>query len=218
MADSNPAPAAFSAATLLHRFELCADNGGSYLEFSGVSPSVFEEFYKLLDGRGRITYFGSTSGVLSVKMPTLHHESVTTTVIDVAKRQVPAVIRVGATRCDSIHTLAGAKEPDDGVMPRHMLFAGAVFPPLVLEVANTQSLTAARKAMRWWFNNSARNHPRGEVRNVIIVKIHHIHDDDNKHSKIYFEVWRRGATQPKKAYIQLKSPDQQPEERVNPDI
>jgi hypothetical protein len=220
MADSSLALAASSAATLLRRVQLCADNGESFIEFSGVSPSDFEDFYQLLDGRGRITYFGGASGVLFVKMPKLQHEAVTMTVMDIAQRQIPTmgargsdIMRVGATRHDSMHELAGSKEADDGIMLMDKLLAGATFPSFVLEVAYTQSLAAARKAKDWWFQNSAPGHPWGEVRNVLIAKI-----GDDKLGNIDFEVWRRGAPRPKKASIQLKrSSEQQLVEMQNPD-
>ena len=54
-----------------------------------VSPSDIEEFYALLDGCGRVTCFGATSGILSVKMPTPQHEAVVTTGMDIIKRQIP---------------------------------------------------------------------------------------------------------------------------------
>ena len=174
MADSpDNGPDRLSAATLLSRFQLCADSGGSFLKFSGVSPPIFEEFYALLDGRGRVTYFGAASGVLVVKMTKLWHEVVKTKAINVAERQIPTkdVLRVGSTRYESHYGNLGAKEADDGIMPKHRLLGGYGVPSFVLEVANTQSLADARKAIQWWFQNLSPNNAQHGVQYGLIVKI-----------------------------------------------
>jgi hypothetical protein len=206
--DSGPAESgpALSAAALLRRFQLWADSGGSFLKFSGISPSVFEEFYTLLDGR--ITYFGAASGVLFVKMPTLRHETVLTMTMDITKRQVPecSILRVRSTRYESVRNLA-AKEGDDGILPMHQLFAGATFPSFVFEVAYTQSPADVREAMKWWFCNT------DEVRYVLIANI-----TDTNLGEIIFELWRRDITRPKKASIRLQSSHQQPDKDLNPDL
>lgn len=167
--------------------------GGAFSNSLASRLFVFEEFYKLLDGYGRITYFGDASGVLFVKMPTLAHEALVTKVMDTTQRQIPAtdarrsaIMRVGATRYDTIHGLTGSKEADDGIIPMKELFAGATFPSFVFEVAYTQSLAAAHKAKDWWSQNSTPGYPQDEVRNVLISKI-----EDDKLCRIGFELWRR---------------------------
>jgi len=202
-----------SAAALLRRFQLCADSGGSFLKFSGVSPSVFEEFYTLLAGRGRVTYFGAANGLLFVKMPTLQHEVVATKTMDAAQRQMPAkdILRVGSARYESDRNIS-AKEADDGIIAMPRLLAGATVPSFVLEVANSQSLADAREAIQWWFQNSSPNDPRGGVQCGLIAKV-----GDAKLGEIMFELWRRDSRRPKKAYLRLTS-QQQPSQKPNPDL
>jgi len=118
-------------------------------------------------------YFGAASGVLVVKMTKLWHEVVKTKAINVAERQIPTkdVLRVGSTRYESHYGNLGAKEADDGIMPKHRLLGGYGVPSFVLEVANTQSLADARKAIQWWFQNLSPNNAQHGVQYGLIVKI-----------------------------------------------
>jgi hypothetical protein len=207
---------ALSAAALLSRFQLCADSGGSFIKFSGVSPLVFEEFYTLLDSHGRVTYFGAASGVLVVKMPNLWHEVVAIKTMDVAQRQLPAkdFLRVGSTRYESDDGSLAAKEADDGIIPKHRLLGrgGVSVPSFVLEVANTQSLADARESIKWWFQKSSPNNPQRGVQCGLIAKI-----GDPTLGDITFELWRRNTRYPKTAHLQLIRRQQQPKQELNPD-
>ena len=193
-------PDRLSAAALFSRFQLCADSGGSFLKFSGVSPPIFEEFCALLDGRGRLTYFGAASGVLMVKMPKLWHEVVKVKAINVTERQIPTkdVLRVGSTRYESHNGNGGAKEADDGIMPKHRLLSGRGVPSFVLEVANTQSLADTREAIQWWFQNLSPNNRQHGVQYGLIVKI-----GNAKLGDITFELWQHNTQHPKTAHLQL---------------
>jgi len=134
--------------------------------------------------------------------------------MDAAQRQMPArdILRVGSTRYESDGNLT-AKEADDGIITTDRLLTGATFPSFVLEVANSQSLADARKAIKWWFQNSSPNDPRDEVQCGLIAKI-----GDARLGEIIFELWRRNTRRPKKAYLQLQSSDQQPGQELNPDL
>ena len=215
MADSpDSGPDRLSGAALLSRFQLCADSGGSFLKFSGVSPPIFEEFYTLLDGRGRVTYFGAASGVLMVKMTKLWHEVVKVKAINVTERQIPTedVLRIGSTRYDSHSGNSGAaKEADDGIIPKHRLLSGRGVPSFILEVANTQSLADARKSIQWWFQNLSPNNPRAGVQYGLIVKI-----GNAKLGDITFELWQRNTRHPKTAHLRLIR-QQQRDQDLSPD-
>ena len=214
MADSlDSGPDRLSAAALLSRFQLCADSGGSFLKFSGVSPPIFEEFYTLLDGRGRVTYFGAASGVLMVKITKLWHEVVKIKAINATERQIPTkdVLRVGSTRYESHCGNMGAKEADDGIMPKHRLLSGRGVPSFVLEVANTQSLADARETIQWWFQNLSPNNPQYGVQYGLIVKI-----VNAKLGDITFELWQRNKRHPKTAHLRLIH-QQQRDQDLSPD-
>jgi len=132
-----------------------------FLVFSNVSPQTFEAFYNALNGRGRATYFGSKSSLLLVKMPATVHEAVKITLADHLKNQedqmgltFPELYGIGSARYNSIHPDGGSKEPDHGLVPGRLYDVPDPFPSLVVEIANAQSITQARMAKDWWFENS----------------------------------------------------------------
>lgn len=138
---------------LLRRVQLCTDAGnGRILRFSGVSARVFEDFCRKFDGLGRVTYFGAESGILLVKVAAESHEAGLMAVGWSLDEQLDEmglkreVFRNGSPRFQSIYANSAAKDSDDGLAPFKDRSGGGMFPTVIIEFGNTQTLDNLREA------------------------------------------------------------------------
>ncbi len=208
--DIIPVPKKGAVQALLQHVQSCLDEGEGFLAFSGVSWGDFEEFYVELHKRHgravRLTYFGDTSQILFVKMPTRPHETSLETMVYRLRRQLDDMDLsddfsfIGATKFQSSNKGGAVKEGDNGIVPLGVRESNR-FPSLAIEVAYSEKLKEARQDKDWWFDNSPPGNDRGDVKAVLLLDI----VQGDKLDTINMELWHRGKSRPsRKSMIQLK--------------
>lgn len=192
-----------NTAELIREVKLC-DSPGLYI-FTGVTPAIFEAYWKTHNRFGRPSYFAAEK-TLFVKMAGPEHEAVNTLLMDGLNYQSWnmrlsnwELHRAGSARFNAIHPDKSAMVPDDGFIAQSTPDWTTATTTFIVEVAASQRLKQAQQKKDFWFIM------RAEIKLVMIADI--IYNQAKK--TINFELWHRAEGQPSiTGGIRLKNPQE----------
>lgn len=157
---------------------------------------------------GLVTFFGNDSGLLFFKMSSMVSSSAQNFL---HRRIVGWGVQMGLELAYWPYAVQTHKQKDQqkqidwSVQPLPLRGSGNHFPTVVIEQGSSQM--GLRKEKDWWFENSPPDHPQGDVKMVVLIKL------DRPAKSITVEVWDRDNVQ-----VQTVTITPHPEESLSTEV
>ncbi|KAH8673302.1 hypothetical protein BX600DRAFT_203328 [Xylariales sp. PMI_506] len=177
-------------------FEIVRQVQGDFLVLTEVSPATFEDLYLQEKRPFRIRRYHASRGILIVTIPTSLHEALHLqiwyifTLFLFRSGLGTSWTPIGSTTFRPRgHPGGDGGEGDSSGGPSPLCDPADSWPTLVIEAGDSETLSALRDDMRWWFSASEHN-----VKIVLLTKF------DHQNQRIIIERWeeesqnRQGAT------------------------